>query len=207
MSLETLAKTLGFAKEHDVKTICLLGGEPTLHPDILEMARMVKEQGFNLVMTTNFDNLEALYTLDPYVDSFNLSYYGQKEFPDLARFQHANLTVTALIYRTGLLSTREKLDAYIDKYGDKYVLRFGLLSNINEFTEKNHKVDYLDDLSDCTWVVLLNQIAGCYYRGHLIKRSDIVLNHMVDRAWKGHVDGRVNQSWDENGEMHPSRIC
>ena len=163
----------------------------------MEIARRVKEEGFKLVMTTNFDNLEIIYALDEYVDSFNFSYYGQKEMPDPQRFTHADLTLFTLIYKTGLLSTKEKLDAHINKYEGKYLLRFGTLNNINEFTQKNRKVEYLDDLPDCTWVVILNQIAGQIYRGHLIRRSDILLNKTVDLAWKCHIDGRLSWSWKE----------
>lgn len=200
LTIPNFINALEFAKSRNIKTITLLGGEPTLHPGIVELCKMVKDEGFNLVMTTNFDNLEILYELDKYVDSFNFSYYGQRELPDPTRFIHADITLSTLIYRTGMLSSKEKLDAHIDKYKDKYILKFSTLSDINEFTHKNNKVEYLDELQDCTWVVLLNQIAGQIYRGQLIKRFDILLNKHACASFKCHVDGSFSQSWIKGAE-------
>lgn len=46
IDLATVKNILNFAKSKNIKTIALNGGEPTLHPQIVTIAKMVKEVGF-----------------------------------------------------------------------------------------------------------------------------------------------------------------
>lgn len=46
ISLENIDKALFFAKKSGIKDILLIGGEPTLHPNILEIAKIIKAHGF-----------------------------------------------------------------------------------------------------------------------------------------------------------------
>lgn len=178
-----------------------MGGEPTLHPEINTIAQMVHDSGFNTILTTNFDNLDAVYTLDPFVDSFNFSYYGQKKMPDPSKFTHADVTLSTLIHKSGFVNTKEKLDMFIDKHQDDYILKFATLTDVNSFTNKMRHVEYLDQLPDCEYVILFNELVGQIYRGHVIKRYDLIVNHNAAQSHKCHVTGHINQSWDRTAPL------
>lgn len=206
ISLESVNNALEFAREKSIKDILLVGGEPTLHQDIYHIAKTVHDAGFNTILTTNFDNLDIVYALDDVVDSFNFSYYGQKELPDPLQFQHADITLSTLIHRTGFVNTREKLDSFIDRYQDAYTLKFATLTDVNSFTKKNRIVDYLDELPNCEYTILFNELVGQIYRGHVIKRYDLIVNHNAAQSHKCHVNGHINQSWNRDEQLALSDI-
>lgn len=191
--LSDVKKALRFAKEKNIKDILLVGGEPTLHKDIVQIAKICQKEGLNVVLTSNFDNLEKIYELDPYVDSFNMSWYGQS-LPDFSRINHADLTLSALIYK-GQLDTKEKLDAFIDEYEHYPIdLKFSTLSIGNEFAKLNQKVDYLDRLPG-DHMLLFKEILGQRYRGYIIKRYDRIMNPFAEQSYKCHTDGSISKSW------------
>lgn len=198
ISVENVEKALIFASTQNIKDILLVGGEPTLHPDVVKISRLVKSYGFNLIFTSNFDNLDVIYSLDGIVDSFNFSFYGQKTLPDPTKLSHSDLTLSSLIHKTGLLNSKEKLDAFIDKHQDTYTLKFATLTDVNAFTNKVQIVPYLDELQDCTYLILFNEILGQVYRGHVIKRYDRLVNPFAKQSFKCHVNGNINQSWDRD---------
>ena len=199
IDMGSVHKALVFAKNKGIGDILLVGGEPTLHPNIVNIAKLFYENNFRVILTSNFDHLDRIYELNKYVDYFNMSYYGQKNMPNLSKLNHADITLSTLIYQ-GVLDTKEKLDEFIDKWGKEYKLKFSTLTPCNEFCKSRYKVDYLDDL-DCEWVVLFNEILGQVYRGCIIKRYDKVINKKAKQSYKCHVDGSINTSWEEDEEM------
>lgn len=201
ISLESVANALEFAKKKGIKDILLVGGEPTLHENIYEIAKMVHDAGFNTILTTNFDDLDVVYSLDSVVDSFNFSYYGQRNLPDPTKFSHADITLSTLIHRTGFVNTRDKLDAFISKHEDSYILKFATLTDVNSFTTKNRIVDYLDELPNCEYTILFNELVGQIYRGHVIKRYDRIVNENAAQSHKCHVNGHINQSWNRDEQL------
>lgn len=194
--LPDVAQALKIASLCGVKDILLVGGEPTLHPDIQEIARLVKLFGFNLILTTNYSRPDAIRRLDKYVDSFNISYYEQPELPSQEDFT-ADLTLSALLFQ-GQLDTKEALDGFIDKYAADYILKFSTLTVCNDWTRRCSRVDYLDSLPGET-VILFDEIEGKIYRGHIIKRYDRLINHNARQSLKCHVDGQVTRSWIREG--------
>lgn len=193
ISIESVKTALEFARKNNIKDVLLVGGEPTLHPEILEIAKLVKESGFNLIVTTNYLLLSVVKNLDKYVDSFNISYYHQQELPEQKDFT-ADLTLSTLISAKNL-STKTELDAFIDKFKDKYTLKFSTLAIINKYTIENQKVDYLDTLP-ATNIVLFDEILGQIYRGCIIKRHDKIINSKADQSYKCLVNGKICKSWD-----------
>ena len=119
ISLDDVERALDFACDLKVKDIFLTGGEPTNHPLIVEIARMVKDRGFNLVMTTNYENPFVMKCLDGIVDSFNVSYYGQKELPSQKDFK-SDITLSTIIWQDRF-PTQKDLD---DLPNSKYVYAF-----------------------------------------------------------------------------------
>lgn len=53
LSIDEIYSLLGFLKENNVKQIHLLGGEPLIHPNILEILWNLKEIGIRTSITTN----------------------------------------------------------------------------------------------------------------------------------------------------------
>ena len=181
------------AKNGGVKDILLVGGEPTMHPDILEIANTVKLFGFNLILTTNYSKEDTIKDLDGIVDSFNISFHDQEYLPLQSDFK-SDITLSALIYK-GQLDTREKLDLFIDKYRGDMNLKFSTLYSCNDFAKDRQVVGYLDSLP-ARKVRLFNEIEGLIYNGFVIKRYDRIVNKSAKQSLKCHVDGKISSSWD-----------
>lgn len=79
----------------------------------------------------------------------------------------SDLTLHTIIHNKQL-NSKYKLDDFIDKHKNNGHLKFSTLEVCNEWTEKNQKVDYLDNL-DCEKVLLFNEIEGLIYIGKEIK--------------------------------------
>jgi organic radical activating enzyme len=197
MTEAALRRGLAFAQERGIKQLLYVGGEPTLHPQFRYFCSIAQEAGFNLVVTTNFDDTKAIYEALDVVDSWNFSYYGQKAIP---RIPEADITLSGLIYAKGFLSTQVKLDAFIDSFADHYHLKFSTLTVVNDYTAK--VVDpgpWLDDLPG-ERLVLFDFICAQTYRGHLIKRYDVEGPDLPTLdSYKCLVDGAITRSWVDRG--------
>ncbi|MFA5147695.1 MAG: radical SAM protein [Candidatus Omnitrophota bacterium] len=53
LSIEEIYKRVGLLKTAGGRAITLMGGEPTLHPELIKIVRMIKKQGINVLMATN----------------------------------------------------------------------------------------------------------------------------------------------------------
>ena len=76
ISKENFIFGVNFAKEHGLTNFFLHGGEPTLHPNIVEFARIAKNSGLTVKMFTNGKSFDVLKRLDGIVDEFKISYRG-----------------------------------------------------------------------------------------------------------------------------------
>jgi organic radical activating enzyme len=197
ISIPLVKKACEVFHERGIVDVLIVGGEPTIHPDIVNICKAIRAEGFNTILTTNFSNPQAFYQLDGIVDCFNVSWYGQKEIPH----QHnvlSDLTISALIHKEQL-RTKLGLDTFIDAYGQGAHLKFSTLAICNDFTRENQNVEYLDRL-DCEKVILFDEIEGQIYRDCIIKRYDRVVNHNAHQSLKFHVDGEVSNSWVRKGK-------
>lgn len=197
ISMGNVYRAMRFAFSSKIKDILIVGGEPTLHPKILEITRIVKSYGFNVILTTNYSKPEIVKSLDKYIDSFNISFYNQTELPNQDLFT-ADVTLSALITKK-TLHTKEKLDSFIDKYRHRYNLKFSTITVCNKWTKENQIVNYLDDISEKD-VVLFNEIRGTFYRGFIIKRYDRIINKNAWQSFRCHVDGEISKSWNREGK-------
>lgn len=194
ISLDSVKKGLDACREKGITTILLIGGEPTLHPHVITIAKMIKDQGFSSVITTNYGCPEVVAKLDGIVDNMNISYYGQKVLPFSGMFL-SDLTLHTLIH-SEMLPSKLELDEFITKHEavgwDN--LKFSTLFPCNEWSKIKGSVDYLDTL-ECKWGVAFNEILVQEYRGVIIKRYDRIINHNAVQSLKIHVDGTINHSW------------
>lgn len=207
---ENYIKILDKAKENNIKEVCILGGEPLLHPDIVWLCKKSKEYGFNTVMTTNYANPEVLKQCDKYLDSINISYYNQKELPDQKDYT-ADISLSALMYK-GRLDNKKDLDEFIDKYKDKFHLRLATLEPTPRFPKELCDIsEFLNTLDYDEKISLFGQIEADIYRGVTIKRHDISLSKFEQPfSFNGHVNGDYDRSWtdryvtEERGEIEYS---
>lgn len=207
---ENYLKILKQAKENNIQEVCILGGEPLLHPDIVWLCKTSKEYGFRTVMTTNYARPEKLKECDPYLDSINISFYDQKELPDQKDYK-ADISLSALIYK-GRLDNKKDLDDFIDQYKDKFHLRLATLEPTPRFPKELCDVsEFLNTLDYDEKISLFGQIEADIYRGVTIKRHDISLPKFEQPfSFNGHVNGDYDRSWtdryvtEERGEIEYS---
>lgn len=198
ISLEDVKKACEYCVSNNVKTVTVLGGEPTLHPEIIDICTMLKHYDLYVVMTTNYSDPEIVRLLDKWelVDSFNISHYNQEQLPNAKDFR-ADLTLSKLLFKGGI-DNKEKLDAFINKYQDQFDdIKFSTLTDINNFTHENKDVPFLNDLPIDKKVTIMGEIEGHYYRGYLIKRFDIKATEQAycKRSMKMHPNGELKRTW------------
>jgi len=192
ITIQNIINALKYAKKKKIKDILLIGGEPTLHKDIVLIAKTIKLFGFNLILTTNYTMPNIIKSLDGIVDSFNISFYNQDNLPNQKDYR-SDITLSALIYK-GQLDTKENLDNFIDDYKDKFILKFSTLTDCNLWTNSHKDIEYLDKL-DCEEIILFNEIIGQIYRGHIIKRHDKIINKSAKQSLKCHANGEIKTIW------------
>jgi hypothetical protein len=207
MSFKTLTEVaIPAAQEYTArhvgeKSILLLGGEPTLHPEIVEFAKTIREAGFRAIMTTNYSRPDVVASLDGILDGINISYYRQRELPHKDVFD-TPLTLNALIYK-GRLDTKEKIDAFFDKYDPQFDdIRLSTVVACNEWSRKVQSREaiggVLDSLEPAEEVTVFDECVAQIYRGHYINRYDRPLpNRQMDDGFrKVQVDGEVTEGWE-----------
>ena len=194
---ENFIKIMDIAKENNIKEVCILGGEPLLHPDIVCICKTCKEYGFKTVITTNYAKPEVLKECDKYLDSINISYYNQTELPAPQDYT-ADISLSALMYK-GRLDNKKELDEFIDKYKDKFHLRLATLEPTPRFPKELCDIsDFLNTLEYDEKISLFGQIEADIYRGVTIKRHDILLPKFEQPfSFNGHVNGEYNRSWTD----------
>lgn len=210
ITIENYIKILDKAKENNIKEVCILGGEPLLHPHIVLLCKICKEYGFKTVITTNYAKPEVLRECDKYLDSINISYYNQEELPNQEDY-NADISLSALIYK-GRLDNKRDLDNFIDRYKDKFHLRLATLEPTQRFPKELCDVsEFLDTLEYDERTSLFGQIEADIYHGVTIKRHDILLPKFEQPfSFNGHVNGAYDRSWtdryetEERGEIEYS---
>jgi organic radical activating enzyme len=191
--MENIDKATAFAKQHKIDDILLVGGEPTLHPDIKLIASKFKGQGFRVIMTTNYSMPDVVKALDGVVDCFNISFYNQPELPRQSDYT-SDITLHALIYK-GRLDSKESIDAFIDNYQEYGHIKFSTLVACSPWAKKNQIGSFLDNMGLDTFT-LFGEILGHEYRGAIIKRHDRIINNSAEQSVKLHVDGSFSHSWE-----------
>ena len=198
ISLGDVERGLDYAKTLNVKDIFLTGGEPTNHPNIVEIAKMAKKRNFNVVMTTNYENPDVMKNLDGIVDSFNVSYYEQKELPDPKQFE-SDITLSTIIWQDRFPTLRD-LDDFISKFEKQYYLKFSTLNSANDWCLKRKKVDYLDNLPNAKYIRVFEFYPAQIYRGHVIMRADLPHIENNVRPWKIFPNGEISDSWTRSDD-------
>lgn len=137
MTMENFEKILPYAIENHDKVVTLLGGEPTMHPDVLDMVHKCREAGLNVQMFSNGiipqDVLERLKKeTDPEWFNVTINYRHPKTAPQQEveavenSFRHLGerANVGATVYEED--QDLDYLWEAIDNYTLRRVIRLGI---------------------------------------------------------------------------------
>ena len=78
-SLESLVRQLASERRRGVRRVHFVGGEPTIHPQILEILKVSKRLGFESVVVTNgvrFSSPDFCHKTFPFIDEIIFSLHG-----------------------------------------------------------------------------------------------------------------------------------
>lgn len=153
MQMEEVKRSLIYAKEREIKTVLIGGGEPTLHPNIIEIAQMCKNMGFFTVITTNYTKPKIIKMLDGICDTINISLYQENQ--EIIPSQY------------------EKIIPHMG---------FCCMRGHTKWCEEHKEIDWLDSLP-IEKVVMTDRGNPCWiYRGYPIDRKDLSIfkkGHMM----------------------------
>ena len=123
---------------YDIKNIAFTGGEPTIHKDILDVAKYAKKYSPNVSITTNgyyFKSEEkALELIDAGINRYSFSYHGIGVQDSFSRINGAEERIRKAIQ--WLTSMRKEKDIY---------LKVGMLFNGSNISEVEKMLDYVED--------------------------------------------------------------
>lgn len=77
ITFSNFKKAVKFAKDNGLNNFFLHGGEPTLHPNIVQFAEYAKENGLTVKMFSNGLRYDFLKSLDGIVDEIKISYRSE----------------------------------------------------------------------------------------------------------------------------------
>ncbi|MCI8640391.1 MAG: radical SAM protein [Clostridia bacterium] len=201
LSLSNVEKAIEFCKKEDIKTIALTGGEPTLHPNILEIAKMFRSNGFEVAIYTNYDFSEKVKKLDGIVNRIFFSYYGQ-EMPRQANFENSQIIITTLLLKN-YFKTIADLDDFIYKYRQMACLLFTVPVNVNDYCEEQ-TCEFLEEISKGSYLPLIlpDGTIMQLYNGCLIKRTDLpkAFIQLDTYSYKMRLDGEISHFYTQGTE-------
>lgn len=201
LSLSNVEKAIDFCKQEDIKTIALTGGEPTLHPNILEIAKMFRSNGFDVAIYTNYDFSEKVKKLDGIVNRIFVSYYGQ-EMPRQANFESSQIIITTLLLKN-YFETIADLDDFIYKYRQMACLLFTVPVNVNDYCEEQ-TCEFLEEISNKSYLPLTLPDGTIIqlYNGCPIKRTDLpkAFVQLDTYSYKMRLDGEISHFYTKGTE-------
>jgi len=185
----------------NVRNIFIKGGEVTLLPfDFLkEIARIVKENGFRSVITTNGSMGETLLKLDGSIDTIIISHHEKQTcMPDWAnRFTKTEIIVSKLI-NVETFPTFESFKRFIAEvrvmsYRSKFITYNGKTTDF----EKVHPKWVDEELLKESQVFYFKIVCTCLYDGIEI-RCVHIRDKLIKRIipLKLHPNGAVNRVWE-----------
>ncbi len=198
MTLEEVYSNLLQAKENGITTILIGGGEPTLHSNIIDIAKLSKKMNFFTVITTNYTKPDIIKKLDGICDTINISVYEENKnlIPNQKDFK-STLCLKTLIY-SGRWNSKKEFDNFIDEYKTKVPnMVFGCMRGHTKWCQEHKNVDWLSEVekeSKIVWSKRGNPV--WIYKDIYIDRKDLSTNHkrhmMVDN--RGFI-------YDKNGKL------
>lgn len=138
-------KALAFAHEKGLSTIFLHGGEPTVHPDIINYAKKAKRSGFLVKMFTNGIAINTIKELDGILDEIIFSYRGDYSLHNQSEWK-TPLSLQVLVTQADFPTLDSLKDFILEKKLTGMKIRVHTLNPVNQFSYDNQYVPYLEDM-------------------------------------------------------------
>lgn len=144
---ENFISGVNFAKEHGLNNFFLHGGEPTMHPDIVDFAHIAKNAGLTVKMFTNGKKVEVLKQLDGIVDEFKISYRGSESMQFIQSEWKTKLALEVLVTEKEFPTLNSLLDflAYARQATGMNVYA-NTMNPVNQGAYDSQYVSYLEEL-------------------------------------------------------------
>ena len=201
ISMENIENAISFIKRENIATIALSGGEPTLHPNITEIVKKLRQTNCQLALYTNYDFKDKVLNLDGLIDYIFISYYGQ-DMPNHHTFKKSKVIMTILLLKN-YFKTINDLDDFIERYKDTAILLFSVPVNVNDYCEEQ-TIDFLDEidkynekqesLPDGT---IIQKYQNCIIRRPDLKKAFIEIDSY---SYKMRLDGKISHFYSEGTE-------
>ena len=184
------------AKQLDFQTLYLHGGEATVHEDVVEYAKLAKEEGFKVNMFTNGIRQDVLEQLDGIVDEIRFSYEPGLEFMLKDQAKWKSRIKLYIMATTEQYPTEVELMNVVDK---ALALGMGVkvrtLNPVNPYAYKHQFVPYLHsrllEMPKKDIICDGNKAAYRMENGVIVRLGNMQLN-----------PGHLKYSVDPEGVMH-----
>lgn len=196
MSEEKFVVAMQIAKQLDMKTLYLHGGEPTVHKDVVRYAKLAKTEGFNVNMFTNGIRQDVLEQLDGIVDEIRFSYEPGLEFMLMNQTAWKSRIKLYIMATTESYPTENSLMKVVDQ-----ALNLGMgvkvrtLNPVNPYAYKYQFVPYLHqhllEMPEEEIFCDGNKAAYHMENGVIVRLGNMQLN-----------PGHLKYSVDPDGVMH-----
>jgi organic radical activating enzyme len=198
MTDEVFTNGLKWAAAYNKTGIIFNGGEPTLHPHIVEFAGQVKKSKLSTFIFTNYSRPDVVKKLDESgkMDRITISNYDQPNMPNQKDFK-TPLTLGTIIWN-GRFKTKEDFDRFIDLHQGRFdKLFFQTLRPANQWAKDNQTVDWLEELFVKTNeenIFLHNKKQAIEYRGCEIKFNGKETSSFIRHNMN--LDGEIHDNYD-----------
>lgn len=194
LSDENFDRAIDFSIEKGLTSIFLHGGEPTVHPHVVNFAEKAKKDGFLVKMFTNGINFNRVKELDGIVDDITISYRDSSSLRYIQSEWETRLTLQILVTEADF-PTLASLKSFVASAKETGMnVRVNTLNPVNQYAYDNQCVPYLEEmflnLPDEAIICASNKVmfdAG----GFRVRMSNKSLN-----------PGHIKYSMDPNGEIH-----
>lgn len=147
LSHEDFVRALIFAKEHDLPNFFLHGGEPTVHPNIVNFAKMAKGEAFKVQMFTNGINFNKLRELDGIVDEINISYRGKQSLRFRQSEWTSHLSLQVLVTESSFPTLNELIEfVQYARETTGMIVDVNTLNPVNQDAYNDQYVSYLEEM-------------------------------------------------------------
>lgn len=180
LSSENFEKALCFAREKGLTTIFLHGGEPSIHPKVVEFAKKAKDAGFLVKMFTNGIARKKIEELDGILDEIIISYRGDYSLTYKQEEWKTPLTLQILVTESEY-STLEELILFLEEAQKitGMTVRVNTLNPVNQYSYDNQYVSYLEEIflkSQDEQIFCASNKAVIRIKGFGIRMSNKMLN-------------------------------
>ncbi len=146
LSDKNFDRAIDFSIEKGLTTIFLHGGEPTVHPHVVEFAKKAKKDGFLVKMFTNGINYNRVKELDGIADEITISYRDSSSLKYNQAEWETRLTLQILVTEADF-PTLASLKRFISTAKETGMnVRVNTLNPVNQYAYDNQCVSYLEEM-------------------------------------------------------------